>query len=206
MRRTIRILGGLCLLLGLATTARAQSAQKISLQLSGLSATVFGDEFTGWGSGVGFEAQVRYNPSAFSIGGGFQWTTHGVDETEVDLSGFDVSLKLSGVFVEPRYIITVNSDKVAPYVSGRLSILRESGTISDATDEITFSATGTTINGGGGILVRLSERTNLDIGATYGFTKFGDATVTGDGINETFESASGSNVIFRVGVSIGVGN
>jgi hypothetical protein len=178
----------------------------VSVQLSALSASVFGSEFEGWGAGVGLEAQVRYNPSAFSIGGGFQWTTHGFNEAEVDLSGFDVSLKLAGPFVEPRYIIPTRSDKVAPYVSSRLALLRESGSISDGVDEATFSATGVTINGGGGILIRASDRVNVDIGATYGYTSFGDATVRLGNETDTIPAGSGTTLFFRGGVSVGIGN
>lgn len=204
MRRCATLVGLALAALGTGSLA-AQSAQRLSIQISALSATVFGDEFEGWGSGIGFEGQLRYTHSAFSIGGGWQQTDHTLDEDEIDLSGYDVSLTLSGPFIEPRYVLPTGSSSMAPYVSGRLSLLRESGSIGDGFDEFTFKATGVTLNAGGGVLIRASDRINIDVGATYGYTSFGEATLEGGGFSETFESSSGSNVILRVGVSIGVG-
>lgn len=208
MRRTVSI--GFMVFATLGTggagALHAQSAQRLSGQVSLLSATVFGEEFEGWGSGVGFEGQLRYTHSAWSIGGGWQQTSHSVDENEVDLSGFDVSLKLSGPFIEPRYVIPTRSSTVAPYLSARFSILRESGSITDGFERATFSASGGTINGGGGILIRAGDRINVDIGATYGYTSFGEGTIRYSGGTDTSEATSGSNVIVRIGVSIGIGS
>lgn len=203
-RRTIAALTGVMLLA--SSTLMGQSAQRFSVQLSALSASVFGEEFEGWGSGIGFEGQLRYTPSRFSLGAGYQSTSHTIDD-QTGLSGLGIDLTLSGPFIEPRYVISTNSSSLAPYVSGRLSILSESASFNDGVDDFECSASGTTMNAGGGVLIRAGNRVNVDVGATYGFTSFGDGDCTSsNGQTSTFESSSGSNVILRVGVSIGIGN
>jgi hypothetical protein len=52
----------------LPTIALAQSAQPYSLQFSGLGSVPFAGGLTGVQPGPGWEAQIRYNPSAFSWG------------------------------------------------------------------------------------------------------------------------------------------
>src|SRR5207237_5261596 len=82
------------------------------------------------GSGYGAEAQIRYTLSALSIGAGFQFTSHAGkpyalaldDGSSVAVTG--VGAKLFGVFVEPRYVLFIGSDRAAPYLSARLSMLR----------------------------------------------------------------------------------
>ena len=92
------------LLLFQAQQGEAQTAQRFSVQVSALGNTLFGDDFTGMKTGFGAEAQLRYNPSAFSIGAGIQYTNHGVDLEELGIpdQGFDFSSSLTGFFVEPR--------------------------------------------------------------------------------------------------------
>jgi len=187
-----------------AADAAAQTAQQISIQVSGIYASLFGDAYEGVDNGIGGEAQLRFTPSAFSIGAGGQYTRHGVE-------GLDEDLSLMGVFLEPRFVIPVGSNYFAPYVSGRLSLLRQSISV-DANSgfcvgKLSGSTTGVTANGGGGLLVRLGSRLNLDAGATYGYTRFGEGTIrcesTGDRLE--FPSGNGSNVIVRVGLAIGLG-
>jgi len=54
----------------------AQSAQAVSLQVSGLYNVVFGNVFENLKNGLGGEAQIRYTPGALSYGLGFQYTAH----------------------------------------------------------------------------------------------------------------------------------
>ncbi|MFL5513712.1 MAG: hypothetical protein ACJ8CN_14910, partial [Gemmatimonadales bacterium] len=68
-------------LLGAHKTA-AQSAQAVSIQVSGLYNAVFGDVFETLKNGFGGEAQLRYTPGALSFGLGFQYTVH--DRPPVD--------------------------------------------------------------------------------------------------------------------------
>jgi hypothetical protein len=71
--------------------------------------------------------------------------------------------------------------------------------------------TGPTINGGGGILVRLGSRANLDLGVTFGYTKFDDIRlriIDDSGTlltDQTFEVGSGTNAVFRLGLAFGLG-
>lgn len=193
----------IALVVAMAGPALAQSAQKVSIQASALGAALSGDEFEGWGTGSGVEAQIRYNPSAFSIGVGFQLTRH-------SLEGFDDNVSLGGGFLEPRYVIPTRSNSVAPYVSLRFSVLRESGSLEVTQGKVTVAASGLTFNGGGGVLFRLAQRVNLDLGVTWGYTNFGDVTTKLNGtVVPAFsgiDAGSGTNVVMRVGVAVGLGN
>jgi hypothetical protein len=174
----------------------AQSAQPISLQGSVLFNGVFGNAFTGLHDGVGAEAQVRYTPSAFSIGAGFQYTTHGIDGRSEDA-------RIYGGFVEPRYRIHAGSNVLAPYLAARFSLLKVGFTGGD----LSLSSSFLQLNGGGGLLFRLSSRINLDVGATYGYNRLGDGTLTSEesGGSVSVESSTGSNIVARLGLAIGLG-
>ena len=193
MRTLIGLITGLGLV-GLAVDgAAAQTAQRFSVQASGLYAKLYGDAFAGVGRGLGGEAQLRYTPGALSIGAGFQYTDHDTPE------GSGATFHLYGGFLEPRYVIDVGSNSLSPYVSTRFSILSQK--ISETAGET--SATGVTLNGGGGVLFRLGSRVNLDVGSTFGYTHFGDAETEGSTIPNT--SASGSNIVVRIGLALGLG-
>lgn len=200
-----------------AAEAEAQMGYRHSGQLSLLGASLFGDEFEGIDSGVGFEAQYRLTPGRWSIGVGFQYTSHDVDASAFDdiPDLRDLDFSLWGGFIEPRYVIDIGSDQMAPYVSGRLSILRESGSVDVPFDDgfgnvilVEFSAyaNGLLANAGGGLLFALSPRVNLDVGLTVGFGRFGEGTLEVQGQEvATFDGTSGGNVVFRAGVSVGLG-
>jgi opacity protein-like surface antigen len=192
----VRLLA-LCVIAAHLASARvaAQSAQRFSLQGSGLNAQLYGGAFDGLHRGYGFEVQARFTPSAWSFGAGFQFTRH-------PIAGLDQKLKLYGGFIEPRYVIVVRSNAFAPYVSARFSLLEQKLTVGD----VSGSATGVTLNGGGGVLVRLSSRLNLDLGSTYGYTKFGNFVVrnASNGLKVTGPSGSGSNLVVRVGLALGL--
>jgi hypothetical protein len=168
----------------------AQSAQMVSLQFSGLGMYPFGGEMDNIDVGVGWEAQIRLNPSAFSIGGGIENTYH------KRLTGQDMTFL--GGFLEPRYVLDIGSDNAVLYVSGRAALSQvkiESGNL-EAT------STGYTLNGGGGLLFRLSDRVNLDAGATLGYKDLGDVTLGA----VTVDLGTGANVVARVGLAIGLGS
>ncbi len=174
----------------------AQSAQPVSLQGSVLFNGVFGNAFTGLEDGIGAEAQVRYTPSAFSIGAGFQYTSH-------QITGREEDARIYGGFVEPRYRIHAGSNVVAPYLSARFSLLKVGFTGGD----LSLSSSFLQLNGGGGLLFRLGPRINLDVGATYGYNRLGDGTLTseGSGSSVSVESSTGSNIVARLGLAIGLG-
>lgn len=186
--RLSAILLAACLLPAGAT---AQSAQMVSLQFSGLGALPFGGGLENVSEGFGWEAQIRVNPSAFSIGAGAEQTFHeivGFEEREVILFGG---------FLEPRYVIDFGSDNAVLYVSSRLALSQI--TLRQGTFEST--GTGFTLNGGGGFLVRLTDRTNLDLGASIGYKDLGVVDLpTG-----TFDLGTGGNIVARIGLAIGLG-
>jgi hypothetical protein len=173
----------------------AQSAQPFSLQASGLVNGVFGNVFTGLQDGVGGEAQFRYTPGALSVGAGFQFTLHELERRMEDA-------RLYGGFVEPRYRIHAGSNVVAPYVSGRLSLLK----VGFSEGDLTLSSIFMQLNGGGGMLIRLGSRLNLDLGATFGYNRLGSGTLTSrsSGNSVPVASSSGSNIVIRLGLAIGL--
>lgn len=196
----------------MAQSAAAQSAQKWSLQASLFSSTLIGDNpiYQNVEPGAGFEVQARWTPSLFSLGAGFQWTTHKQNllANQPDVTN-DPNTTLNGFFLEPRYVILVGSNTVAPYVSGRVSLLRQTTTAEFRTQNgpatLSASASGINFNGGGGLLFRLGSRVNLDIGATYGFSNFGDFVTEVDG--QEFDragSSSGQNLAVRMGLALGL--
>ena len=183
------LIGALC------GDVEAQSAQPFSLQASGLINGVFGDVFTGLKDGLGAEAQFRYTPGALSVGAGFQYTVH-------KLEGRTDDAQLYGGFIEPRHRIHVGSNVVAPYVSARFSVLKVGFTGGD----LSLSSTFIQLNGGGGVLFRLGPRLNLDSGATFGYNRLGNGTLTSkvNGTAVPVQSSSGSNIVIRLGLAIGL--
>jgi hypothetical protein len=91
---------------------------------------------------------------------------------------------------------------VAPYVSGRFSLLK----VGFSGGDLSLSSTFIQLNGGGGLLVRLGPRLNLDVGATFGYNRLGHGTLTSkfSGTAIPVESSSGSNVVIRLGLAIGL--
>lgn len=186
---------GLVVLLAMAPAAVAgQTGQLISLQGSVLGSVPFSGGLSSVDPGIGFEAQLRWNPSAFSLGGGFEYSKHDIENT-------DRTVQLTGVFVEPRYVIDTGSDNMAPYVSGRLAVSQTKF----ETEGLSDTASGFTANAGGGLLFRLGPRTNLDVGATVGAKELGETTIPTTPEPTVFDLGSGANVIFRVGLAVGLG-
>lgn len=198
---------------GLLTTlplhvAQAQSAQRWSLQASGLHVGVFGEAYEGLKAGLGGEVQLRYTPGVWSFGVGGQVSSHGTTG-----EGFDgQTVMLQGAFIEPRRVIDIGSSRVAPYLSARLAYLQQTidFTLSDGMSvlDVNAEASGAQVNAGGGLLVRLSPRVNLDLGATYGVIRFGDVIVNVPGFGQTNvagTSGTGQNLVLRAGLAIGLG-
>ena len=175
----------------LVIPASAQTASPISLQFSGLWSIPFSGGLSEVSAGPGVEAQIRYNPSLFGIGIGVEASWH-------DLAVSGRSVNLTGVFIEPRYVIQTGSETVAPYLSGRFAISQTTFEISGS--DQTGTSTGFTANVGGGLLVILGSRVSLDLGATIGAKGLGTETVE----TTFFDLGSGTNVIIRVGLAIGL--
>jgi hypothetical protein len=175
----------------LAKPVFGQSAQPFSLQGSVLAASqaIGGDPI----SGTGVELQMRFTPaSLWSVGLGFQHSSHG--------SGGD-NIKISGVFLEPRYAIDVGSDRLAPYLAGRLAMLKQS-LVLDETPGATFESNGTAFGGGAGLLIRATKIINVDIGAALVRQSFADAEDNRTIVR--FNAFTG--YVAKAGVSIGFGS
>jgi hypothetical protein len=204
MRQNFRFLAVAALALA-ADAVQAQTAQRWSLQLSGISVGAQGEAYEGLSNGVGMEAQVRMTPSVWSFGAGLQYSAH-----TLDFGGQlgEETVTLTGLFIEPRRIFDVGSASFVPYASGRLSFLQQAVELDANGTTVEATASGAQLNAGGGLLFRMTPRVNLDLGATYGLINFGDVEVNVPGIGRTTvdgSSGSGSNLVSRVGVAIGLG-
>lgn len=187
---TARLAALLAAMALLPASVSAQSAQQFSLQVSGLAALPFGGGLTNVEAGYGWEAQLRINPSAFSVGAGAEQTFHEVSNSTREIA-------FLGGFIEPRYVVDIGSDNMVLYLSARAAVSQI--TLSVGTFEST--GTGYTLNGGGGLLFPLGERINLDVGATVGYKDLGVLDLpTG-----TFDLGTGTNAVGRVGLAIGLG-
>jgi hypothetical protein len=181
-----------------SVSAAAQVRSPFSVQASALYENVYGDAAQ-WRvneslpAGYGAEGQIRYTPSALSFGGGIQWTTHNWTDSDKDSN-----LSLLGVFLEPRYVLPA-TDRIGPYLSARLALTKLKLKIAD--EEI-GTATGQTDNGGGGILISISPNIAVDLGATFGYTNFGD--LENNGSPTGLKTGKGTNLIARVGLAIGL--
>jgi hypothetical protein len=212
MRRLASVSGALACLAACAGDARAQTAQPISVQVSGLYEGLAGDAFDDVQPGAGFEAQVRYTRGAWSVGVGYQMTRHRYrycalpTSSGVCLAEIAGRISGSGVFLEPRYVLDAGSDVFAPYVSGRFSLVKQSATGDPVYD---FSVSGSSANAGGGLLVRVTPRVNFDAGATVGYTRFSSFRSverrTGAVLTDAEGGRAGSNFVLRVGMAIGIG-
>jgi opacity protein-like surface antigen len=198
VRRAPLVAAALTAIALLPNIGAAQSAQRWSVQASALYVTPSGLAYEGMKNGGGLEAQVRYTPSTLSVGLGYQTSSHGLDFDD----GSSETITLSGVFLEPRYVVDVGRRDLAPYIAARLAMLTQQLTIED----VKAKASGTQLNLGGGLLVRLSPRMNLDLGLSYGVIGFGDIELSGATTTVTVPDteADGKNLVLRVGVTLGL--
>jgi hypothetical protein len=144
----------------LPATAVAQSAQPFGVQVALLATAI--ESNGARAGGLGVEPQIRFNriptPEAFggvSIGIGGQFTSH--------QRGRD-NLRITGVFLEPRWVPPLPSSRLFPYLSARLAILRVRGDFVFAADG---SSSGSGLGGGGGVVVKLTRTINIDVGAQF---------------------------------------
>jgi hypothetical protein len=169
----------------------AQSAQPWSLQASALAASQTissGDPI----NGVGFEGAIRYTPSLWSFGGGFQLSTH---------ESGDDNIRIMGVFFEPRYAFDIGSNRFAPYIAGRLAFLNQKLELGEQPDA-DFGSSGTAFGAGAGVIIRLTGRVNIDIGAAFVNQGFGDAEDQGI----TVELPRFNGYVAKAGFTFGLGS
>lgn len=84
--------------------------------------------------------------------------------------------KLFGVYLEPRYVALGVSPGWAPWVASQLGRVWETA----GRHAVRLSASGWSLGGGGGVLLRLSSQVALEAGVLYGIVRFGDYTFRGE--------------------------
>jgi opacity protein-like surface antigen len=161
-----RFIAGLAVVaLALASVdAVAQSRQPWSVQASGewvFPTKDYGDALES-GTTLGWELQGRYTFGRFSLGAGYQRSTVFTSDV-ADLTG-----TISVGFVEPRYVVAVLGERMAPYVAARLGygalLIRETPRVTE--DSFTYGA-------GAGVMVAVVPRVTIDIGGQYFLADFG---------------------------------
>lgn len=172
----------------------ALPAQKVSVGGSLAYATLNGDDYAGVNAGLGFDAQARYHISkAFSIGGGFQYTSHGIENQSADFH-------VTGFFADARYAFSpVSTPRVSPYLGARVAATHWSVSASGAEG----SASGTALGPVGGLLIRIGTALQLDLGLAYLSLHFGDGKL--NGTTQPNSSTSGSALAMRAGLLMGLG-
>lgn len=183
----------LALLATLPNVALAQSSQKLSLQLSGLSTSIGVGSGASATGGVGVEPQVRVNRiwesesiGTISVGLGGQWTRHS--------AGPDV-LRIFGAFLEPRLVMP-RLGRTFPYVAGRLALLQQSSNFGT-------SSSGTAFGAGGGVAIPVSSRVNVDAGVALIRQKFGTFRFNDDNRQSSFRAFN--TYAAKIGLSVGLG-
>jgi opacity protein-like surface antigen len=174
-------------LLAAAGTAGAQSLQRLSVQGSGAlvfptaSETAFKNTLR-----LGWEGQLRYTISRFSVGAGYQRST------VYKAKGADLTGAVSTIFVEPRYVVRASS-RTALYLAGRVGASQLVCNPPDCADQSWEAAYG----GGAGLLYLLSDRVSLDLGTQYFATRYTNAESVGGKTNAGY-------VLARLGMSVGI--
>jgi opacity protein-like surface antigen len=174
--------------------ADAQSAQPFSLQASVLAA---GQNLNdGLVLGVGFEGQLRYAKGVWSVGLGYQTSKHTAD---------DEFIKISGFFLEPRRAFDIGSERIAPYLAGRVALLKQNSELHDPGNPtaqlFTTESSGSAFGAGGGLIIRATSKINIDLGAAFVSQSF--AEVRGEGRVFTFSRFTG--YVAKGGLSFGFG-
>lgn len=153
---TTRACAALAALLLAGPPVAAQSVQHWSLQGSAaVIAPVSLPEGLDSDIGLGFDAQVRYTFSRWSLGAGYQRS----DVYQASASDLTIALALG--FLEPRYV-AVAGGPVAGYLAGRAGAGRLDCSLDRCDDDWHF-----VLGGGGGLLLKLSDRFSLDLGGQY---------------------------------------
>jgi opacity protein-like surface antigen len=174
--------------------AGAQSAQPFSLQGSLLAA---GQNLNdGLVLGVGFEGQLRYAKGVWSVGLGYQTSKHTAE---------DEFIKISGFFLEPRRAFDIGSERFAPYIAGRVALLKQNSELHDPGNPTTqlfiTESNGSAFGAGGGLIIRATTKINIDLGAAFVSQSF--AEVRGEGRVFTFSRFTG--YVAKGGLSFGFG-
>ena len=145
------------------TDLAAQSLQPVSMQASGEWVSPTKDYgFTLPASAtVGWELQARLTAGRLSLGAGYQRST----VFKSDQAALTGTLSLG--FIEPRVVVLVLGQRIAPYLAGRLGygalLIPQRPSVNESV---------LTYGGGAGVLIALVPRLALDIGGQYFVTDF----------------------------------
>ncbi len=133
------------------------------------------------GSTLGWELQGRYTFGRISIGAGYQHST------VFKLAAADLTGTLSVGFLEPRVVVVVLAQRMAPYLAARIGYgaLLIRGTPSSRQESFTYG-------GGAGVLIAVVPRVALDLGGQYFVANFGSG------------GGSAGYLLGRVGLAIGL--
>lgn len=170
------------------------SAQSFSLGAGGLYAALNGSDFDGINAGWGGDVQFRYHAArGLSIGGGVQYTSHGVD-------GFNENYGVRAFFADARYAFErPSSPSVTPYLGARVALAHYG--VSSGGNELT--ADGAAFGPVGGLLIDLTPTTQVDFGIAWFSVNFGDAQL--NGTTQSGTDSHGSALALRAGVVFGFG-
>lgn len=189
-------------LLLVVSNATAQSRQFFSVQGAALLTSLHGETFDRLriGTGVGGELQVRLNPGTFSLGAGIQITKH----TSTS-QGLTNDMTLTGYFLEPRYVLRIQSRIVRPYLAGRIALLNQKTDIEDIGTTFPVKARAVAFGGGGGFVARLNDFVGFDLGAALTSANFGNYEYRDTGDTSGLDAGSGMSFVVKAGVNIGIG-
>ncbi|HEX9164287.1 MAG TPA: hypothetical protein VF862_00135 [Gemmatimonadales bacterium] len=182
----IRQLIAVLALAGMPAALAAQSQQRLSIQGSGAMVFPTASE-SGFENDtrLGWEAQLRYTFSRFSLGAGYQ------QATVYKFATGDFTGAISTLFVEPRYVFAA-AQRTAFYAAGRIG----AGLLQcDPEQACAEQAWEPAYGGGGGLLFLLGTRVSIDLGAQFFATRYTLASG---------EKASPGYFMARLGLSIGL--
>ena len=152
--------------------APAQPAPgEIGGEVAALGATLGGSDFGNVGVGYGGEIGLRYGITPrISLGLSGHGSWH-------EAAGLDESLRLLGVFLEPRYAFGWPDDGIRPYVGLRVGVARWSASRSADSLSADVRADGLQAGGTAGVAYSLSGSVSLEAAAAASLLSFGDARV-----------------------------
>ena len=121
-------------------------------------------------NGVGYEGQLRYGfPFGLFVLGGIHVSKHDIDEVSP-------YYKLTDFFLEPRFVALRISSRWAPFLSGRLALVKEEVDQPGAQ----FTASGYSLGGGLGAYLRLAPQVALEGVFTVGVAELNDYVFQGE--------------------------
>ena len=204
----------------------AQTDQPLSVQVSGLA--LWTDEVSGTLGGWdrSMEGQIRWTRGAWSFGSGVQSTTYKQTGNFSGQGIFDYDASTLGIFLEPKFVVTVFADRFGLYVFGRMTLARitenESGTRPELVElpggghtdtgqleaySVDETRTSLAAFAGPGLLIRLTSYVNLDLGVTGGFAYWGQPdTGLRAGVDvQTISSGAQGNFVIGVWAGLVIG-